>query len=273
MSRKKILIPIIILTVLIIVIIILLNRSTRYNKLSINDNKWETIKSARSENKRLVLEDIEFNGYNLIIDEKNNNLYYSLVNDNKTKYNPNVSFKASDKKAKLAILSDEITVEKVKENHSFKLMLYNDSEYHVYNLVCTDLPILNISYKENAENKQKNIPMEMYLFDNLTDKPNRITISSGKLKKNSNNYTFSLDVMTPGKNIRENRISILNMKPSSEYILKKTNSEEEETQIDMQNTSQRVEFFINNEYIGIYELEHNIRVNNREQKLSFSKYI
>ena len=247
MNRKKILIPIIILTIFIIILIIVLKPSTRYNKISINENKWNSIISSRTENTNLVLKDIEFNDYNLIIDEKNSTLYYSIISDSKTKYNPDVSFNASDNSAKLAILSDEITDTKVQNNYEFKIMIYNESVYHIYNLICTNLPILNISYNTNVKSKQKGIQAEIYLFDNMTRIPNRVTISRAKLKLTENNYIFSLNMTTPGKNIRENKRSIFNMDPHSEYILNSTSND---------NKGQKGELFINNEYVGVYSLNN-----------------
>ena len=250
MSRKKILISVIIFTSLITILIILLSPSHRYSKLSINESKWNSLKESRTESKNLVLTDIKFNDYKLIIDENNNNLYYSLVNDSSNKYNPKVSYSTNNKNVKLAVLSDNITDEKVKSNYQFKIMIYNEKEYHIYNLKCTDLPILNISYNKAIEINQKNIPMEIYLFDNLSNIPNKITISSGKVKMEEENYIFSLHMLTPGKNKRDNRISILNMKPNSAYILTPI-SNEAENEI---NRNSRVELFLNNEYKGVYYL-------------------
>lgn len=255
MNRMKIIIPVIVFTAIIIILIIMLNPSHEYNKLIVSESKWNSIIESRTENKELVLEDIRFNDYKLIIDEQNNTLYYSLVNDSQNKYNPNVSYSSNNINAKLAILSDEITDEKVKNNYQFKIMIYDEKEYHIYNLKCTDLPILNISYDKNEEIKQKNIPMEMYLFDNLSNIPNRITISSGNLKVNEDNYTFSLHMLTPGKNKRDNKLSILNMNPNSEYTLTKLdNSQLQEDIINVENKKHRVELFLNNEYKGVYSL-------------------
>ena len=250
MSRNKILISIIIFTALIITLIVVLNPSNKYKKLSINESKWNSIQKSRVENKKLVLEDIKFNDYKLIIDETNNTLYYSIVNDTKNKYNPNVSYTTNNKDVRLAILSDEISDEKIKSNYQFKLMIYNDKEYHIYTLKITDLPILNISYNSKDEIKQKNIPMEMYLFDNLSNIPNKITISDGQIRKSENGYVFSLHMLTPGKNKRENKLSILNMKPSSEYTLTAANNETEKNI----NRNHIVELFINNEYKGVYSV-------------------
>ena len=249
MNKKILLKIVIVFTCLIIILIIALNPSHKYNNLSISESKWNSIKSSRVENKNLVLEDIKFNDYKLIIDENNNTIYYSLVNDSQNKYNPTISYNAS-KNIKLAILLDEITDEKVKSNYQFKIIIYDEKEYHIYNLKCTELPILNISYNRNEEINQKNIPMQMYLFDNLTNVPNKLTISSGKIKTNEDNYIFSLNMLTPGKNKRENKLSILNMKPHSEYILTPISNEPE---YDV-NKKHRIELFLNNEYKGIYSL-------------------
>ena len=252
MSRNKILIPVILFTVIIIAFIIVLNPSHKYNKLFVSESKWNTIKESRIENKNLILEEIKFNGYKLIINEKNNILYYSLVNDSNNKYNPNVTYSTNNKKVKLVILPDEITDEKVKSNYQFKIMIYDEKEYHIYNLKCTDLPILNISYNKDEEIKQKNIPMEFYLFDNLSNIPNKITISSGKIKMNEDNYIFSLHMLTPGKNKRDNKISILNMRPNSEYLLTPITNFLSNEEIK----TNRVELFLNNEYKGVYYLKY-----------------
>ena len=127
-------------------------------------------------------------------------------------------------------------------------MIYDEKSYHIYNLKCTDFPILNIKYNQNEEINQKNIPMEMYLFDNLSNIPNKITISRGKIKGDADNYIISLHMLTPGKNKRVNKISILNMKPNSEYILTPI-SNKMENEI---NRNHRVELFLNNEYKGVY---------------------
>ena len=260
MKRKKVLIPIIIFTAIIIVLIFFMDPSARYNRKVIKQDKWNNIIASRTENKNLVLDVIDFNDYNLIINEKENSLYYSLINDSDTKYNPIVSFKSKDNSAEIAILEDEITEEKVKSGYKFKIMLYNSSEYHIYNFICTDFPILNITYENNSEDKSNNIPVKIYLFNNLSNSiPNRITISDGKLRITDTGYSFSLNMMTPGKNIREKRVSILNMKPHHEYILTSTSEEEiqaeEDINLDNEQKSNRVALFINNEYKGIYFLQ------------------
>ena len=244
MKKKRVLIPIIIFTVVIIILIIVFNSSHKLSSLSISESKWDSIIDTRTENSNLKLTSIEFNDFRVIIDETDSTLYYSLLKSNKNKYDPVVSY-SSKSKIKLAFLEDEITDEKVKSDYRFKIMIYTEKEYHIYNLKCTDLPILSITYSEESNSKPKNTPMELYLFDNLSDIPKKITKSEGRIRENKDGYEISLDMLTPGKNRRDNRISLLNMKPSNEYKLVKAN--------DM-DRNRRVELFINNEYKGVYSL-------------------
>ena len=69
---------------------------------------------------------------------------------------------------------------------------------------------------------------------------------------------FSLQMISPGKNRRDFNISILNMKPNSEYILKPENDLLENNEIQEKSKEEKrskVELFINNEYKGTYFLE------------------
>lgn len=266
MDRKKVLIVIIIFTLFIILLISMLDFQNKFNNIMISENKWNSIVDTRNENTNLVLRNIKFNDYHLIIDEKNSTIYYSLINDSATKYSPKVSFKTDDNQTKIAVLSDEITDDKISNNHEFKIMIYNNSQYHVYNLMCTSFPILNIKYHVKEKNKKRTIPIEIYLFNNLSNTPNRIMRSAGKLKTldDGKSYLFSLLMVSPGKNERENKISIFNMDPHSEYILSAVDGGQEipsfsdETNEETVKENHPVELFINNEYIGLYLLKYNV---------------
>lgn len=253
MNRKKVLIPIVILTIVILILVFKLNISYRYNSLSIDEVEWNNIINNKNESNTIRLNSIEFDGYSLIINERTSTIYYSLINSSSTKYNPSIRYTTNEKDANIAFFTDEITDEKIINDHEFKLMIYTKNEYKEYSLVCTDLPVLNISYKSN---NKKNTPVRIYLFDNLTNTPRKVIISDGRLKEIDEGYILNLDMLTPGKNVRENSISIFNMKPKSNYIL---NKESEITfnlskNKEQNSNSHKLLLFINNEYKGIYYL-------------------
>ncbi len=281
MSRKKLLILIIIITIVIGIIIAFMNYSTKFKKVQIDQTQWESIISSRKENDNAKIEKIEFNGYGLIIDEEADKIYYSLINESSNKYSPDVDFEASSEEYSLAVMEDPITDAKIKESHEFKLMIYNNVYYHVYSLICTDLPMLNITFDkivqrpkemgdellnektsqmranneiqgdETIVKKGKKSPIMMWMFNNQSNNTNRVTISKGTIKKSkdSNSYTLNLEYLTLGNNVRENEISLLNMEPSSRYLLNETLNEENRPNQNV------VNLFVNNRFKGLYTIE------------------
>ena len=227
MNRKIVLVLIICFTVLGLVMTLKFNQATRFDRLNITQDEWNEIVANRSED-AISLSNLKFNDYDLVIDNNNSKLYYSVVQSSPSKFTPLVSFKASESQAKLAILEDEITEDKIQNNHAFQVLLYNDDTYHIYRLYCTSFPMLNIVYSEQEKTDQFNIPMSMYLFNNQDNGINRIARSEGtinqvEMEDGSYNYTFSLKMTTTGNNERDNVISLLNMKPSNEYFLNAIN--------------------------------------------------
>ena len=128
----------------------------------------------------------------------------------------------------------------------------------------------------------------MYLFNNFDNGIQRIVRSDGNInivetEDNVNNYKFSLVMTTPGNNERDNVISLLHMKQSNEYYLNAINIGENTSPLkpilekkdrasksDSNNSTsgdmmfklkerdeQRVELFINNQYVGLYSLTNN----------------
>ena len=68
-------------------------------------------------------------------------------------------------------------------------------------------------------------------------------------------------MLTPGKNKRDNKLSILNMKENNQYVLTVVKS-------DLENN--RVELFLNNEYKGVYYIdERNKEPNNMPNSNDF----
>ena len=245
MNKKWLLGIILVLTCLAITIILVLNSNTRYNKLVVNEKKWNSIISNRTESTSIKIDNIKFNDYNLIIDENNSVIYYSVVNSSK-KFNPSIKYKTNNK-ASIAI-NDKISDEKLEQTDSLKIMIYNEKEYRIYTLVATNYPTLNVVYKNNNDINRK-VPIELELFDNHIDSPQRFIKSDGKFRiiEEDNLYSFSLFKQSPGDNKRENHISIFGMEQRDEYLLKKVNKTEEQ--------GRYIKLFINNKYIGLYSLD------------------
>lgn len=241
--NKKILLGIILgITSLIIILIIVFKIKIRYNKLIISEDKWNNIISNREMSTSISLEKIEFNDYELIIDNENNVIYYSIVNSS-NKYNPSVSYD-TNKKVSIAI-NDNISDDKLDQTDDLKIMIYNDKEYRIYSLVVTNYPTLNVIYEKSDDIKNKAI-IKLELFDNHVDSPQRIIKSDGKFRiiEKDKKYSFSLFKESLGNNKRENHISIFGMEKRDEYII---------TKVDNTDSPEKyVLVFVNNKYIGLY---------------------
>jgi len=227
MNRKILLIIILAFSIIGILLVCSANKSIRFDKLTISSDDWSSIIEERKSGE-IYLKNIKFNEYDLVIDEKNNKIYYSIINNSSSKFLPQVSYFASGDGIKLAILDDEITEDKISNNHEFKVILYNNEYYKTYGLYCTSFPMLNIVY-DSEEKNDNNIPMSIYLFNNFENGVNRIVRSDGildiaRMEDDSTNYKFSLLTTSPNNNEIENVISLLHMKPSNEYFLNLVNS-------------------------------------------------
>ena len=247
MNKKWLYIGIISFTLVLILIILLIKPRSRYDKYIISSNKWNDIISNKNSG-NIKLDSIKFNDYNLLIDEDNSNIYYSIVDSN-SKYNPLVSYK--NNKYKIAFNN------KLTEEGSIQVLVYNDKSYHIYNLIITDMPILNITYKEDKINKRK-IPVDIYLFDNDVETSNKVLKSKGDLSiiKENSEYILALITESLGRNRRENDISIFGMDKHNEYVLKVSET-----------SDKYINLFINNKYVGKCSLKHLERnINNEPRK-------
>ena len=239
-KNKRILLGIILLlTISTIGILFLLSKSRKYQDLVISKKKWNEIITSREESTKLNIQSLKFNDYNLIIDEKNSIIYYSIVNSS-SKYNPSIQYKSNH--TKIAI-NQEITDNVLETTKVLKIMLYNKSSYRIYSLMITKDPILNVRKKVN-DHKNKTI-VDIELFDNHEDATQRVLKTKGiwKTIENNQEYLIFLTKESLGHNRRKNNISILGMPKEDEYILRKEVNEENE---------KKVKLFINNQYIGRY---------------------
>lgn len=245
MHKNWLLIIILLFTLAAVLSISIVEKSTKYNKLVVSKDKWTSFTTNKEPSTNISLKSIEFNDYNLLIDNENNIIYYSIVDTN-TKYNPSVKY-IGNKKISIAV-NTNITDNSIEKTDKIKVLIYNDKEYRIYSLVTTTYPILNIKYKESI-NRKTNIPMSIELFDNNVNTLNKVIISTGKLKilEENKEYSLSLTRSSVGKDTKNNYISIFNMKKSNEYIVKEVN--ESTTDLNY------IKLFINNKYTGLYSFE------------------
>lgn len=272
MNRKKWLLWfILIFTFLLILLFIFFENRFKYQRLVLKSSKWDTIIQSKKEDSSLTIKSIKFNDYRLLIDESNDIIYYSVI-DSSQKYNPKVDYDVENG-VKISF-SDKITQEKIENNYSFKVLVYDDSTYHIYELKVTTLPIIHLSYDLKKDEETKDISMDFYLFDNRKNAYQKVVNSIGVLDivENGNekaDYHFSLSQESLGKNMRDNPISLLGMDQHSEFVLNSLYDDDEKIRnvfsTNLWNSLegneefyQYVELFVNNEYVGLYSFGYDI---------------
>ena len=280
MNRKVIECLILLFSFLFVFIILIHSNSMKYNDLIIDDVKWNKIVSTRQETDTSLIKKLNFNGYDLLLDN-NKEWFYSIVENQDNQYNPLIKYETDDN-VKIAILNKKISDELILDNDDIKLIAYNDKFYIIYTIKCTTLPIMNISYDNNAEFlEDTDTNVNMYLFDNRENSFQRVIKSDGKvhirgrMSKLFEKKSFKLSLVTysVGNHERNNNLSLLGMRQDDDWILDAMYSDQEKVRnaysanlwtnccsknnmfnIDNGVEYHYIELFLNNNYWGIYTL-------------------
>ncbi len=195
MSRKlKVSLLLIIISVILLVIATSVKTTvtvmTSWNDVYLSDEKYAGITAMTASQTPLTTE-IYLNDQKLIYDSDTNTFYYSLIEDSESSYNPEVVIKtASDSEEtdetaeaetpsiNIGAYGSAITDELIASNTAIQVVLYTNDTYSVSNLVCTTLPVMNITvdYATVAELGLDNTydiisyaPSSVYLYDNRSD--------------------------------------------------------------------------------------------------------
>jgi len=239
MKRKNVLFVVVIITIILIAMIYIFSGKVRYNKLVVSENDWNKTISERRQSTDLKIERLVFNDYPLIVDQKNNCLYYAMM-DSFQKNNPMVEFEGNEPKGKIMI---QEKLEEARENIS--IMIYNDSYYKIYTLKIKNHPLINIEYNKLSEKRSR---AEVLILDNNIKSQQKIVKTVAYLIPLQNQeYSLSFRTESLGRNERKNEISIFGMEKEHEFRLIKQGNRE-----DIRNT---IELFLNSEYQGVYQIE------------------
>ena len=222
---------------------------------------------------------IYFDEERLFFDEQSQTFYYSVTEGSKSGLDPHVSLSSALPDAKL-MFSSRITAELIAGNTPILLSVYNDTDYEIFFLKVTTLPMINIDCSETIT---ASVNSEIYLtvFDNGKNSEKRLTESKGVIHSRGAtsalypkaNYRISLKQDSPGGSSRNNRVSLLGMRQDDDWLLYAAYSDPEKIRnVFSQNlwyvscntdnsyrketgTQYRfVELFLNRQYCGLYAI-------------------
>lgn len=285
MNRKILSLLLIVLSIVGIIGVISYNPSIGANSmlfgdLYLNDDEIEKIESTRDSNSELITK-IYFDDNELFYDSKSNKYYYSLVINSKTAYNPSVILGNSN--INIAINVCEISDNIIENNKSINAVLYNEDSFFETEIICSKLPLLNIStddsvinfLKESDETIEGN--MKLLLFDN--DK-NRFSNYNGLIHVRGgataqyDKKGYKITIKTNGiEDNKQNNVSLLSLPEGREFVLYAGYNDQErvrnvfcsqlwydgcakDNSLGINNGFyyEYVELFFNNEYWGLYAL-------------------
>lgn len=251
---------------------ILASTQKKMNDYLVVEEDYSEIINTRSINNKLDA-DIFFDGHRLIKDN-NNYLYYSLIENRASSYNPNVSI---DDDYNIAIRGCLLNDELIKCNIHFNVLVYSSDEYKEYELVFTTLPILCFDTKNNEQITEEDIDGNLYLFDNRENIKRREIESNalfhirGSSSKQFDKKPYKISLISNQN--EKNKIELLGLRYSDEYILNAMYTDKEKIrevfssnlwyESCANNNSlgitngfkyEYVELLINGEYQGLYAL-------------------
>lgn len=284
MNRKKLGIGVFIISIGLF--IFLIGQERKVSNMTIELTQLENIMKTHKETKEPLIQTLNLNGYETVYDQGSDSWYYSLIENHKSAFNPTVKYKARSEDVHVVFFDSEITDIRMEQNLPMKMIAYDDSDYHIYEIVCTNLPLLSITYNEKKQITQtEDTKIEITLFDNRKDATNRITTSIGEMHIRGatsvgypkKGYKFTLFQETLGNNTRRNKVSLLGMRQDEEWVLYAGYNDQEKirnvfsTNLWMDSCSKNnslgivngveyryTELFINGEYHGLYALGYQL---------------
>lgn len=250
-----------------------------YSHSLVSSEKFEELKSTRSEAETSLATNIEFNNYRIY--QSNNTWYYSIVENNPHAYNPTIHINDS---LKIAFNSDSILgPDDIAAGKSIDFIVYNSKEYSSYQLATTTLPIISIHH-DNTIQKNTDTNFSFELFDNTANAIKRIVRSNGKIhirggitsNTTKQSYRINLRSDSIGEHSRKNNLALLSMREDDDWILYSPYSESTKirnvlnSELWRQTSRSRnnamplgienryVEVIDNGNYIGLYALSTTI---------------
>ena len=197
--------------------------SHRFSEFSAAENELQKIRTTRTETDRNLLERINFNGYPLFFDEPDSRWFYSIDYNNPVT-DPVVDYIAAEKNVKI-VFSGEIT-----PGSYIPLIAYTGAEFREYTLTITTLPLIQIQSPDDYLTGivlEDVHPIKFTLFDNRSDSRYPYVHSDGSIHIRGEisrffekkNFRITLTEKGTGKEILENQVPLLGLRPDGDWVL------------------------------------------------------
>ena len=255
----------------------------QFSDLLVEENEYRQILSRRTKTNTDILSNLCFNDYPLFYDELKSRWYYS-VDPQKPILDPTVSFLSSGEKIHLAFPED-ITI-----GNSIPFAVYTESEYRLYELTISTLPLLHIECEDSDYLTGIELSdvhkISFSMFDNRSNSLYPFVKSEGSIHIRGNGSRFYdkkafrihlIQDKGTGNNIQENQIPLLGLRKDGDWLLYAAYNDQEKIRevfssklwfescgsdnpfgINNGNEYRFIELFWNQQYCGLYALGYPI---------------
>jgi len=261
--------------------------------LMLTKKELRSIMIARAKQPHPMVYDIKFDSNSLFYDTGSSSWFYSLIDNSKTAFNPSVEFDANDSNVMIAFCGNEISEQLIADNGTIDVICYNDNAYHISKLVCTTLPLMNISVEQEIgdEDTKASITLfdnrqsaDMHWINSIADMHIRGGSTRAFPKKG-----YKITLLKDSTGHEKSNISLLGMRKDDDWHLSALYNDPERVrnpfscelwktscgynnQFRVENGMQYeyVEVFMNGNYHGLYALGYPIDA--KQMELGISAY-
>lgn len=282
--RKNIAVRILISEMLILIGLIFYHgNEPDFNSLRSDEKSFSEIISSHKETDRELIQDLTFNKNDLFYDSAHSRWFYSLILNEPKQFDPQIKWHGTEPNVRLVFQNKSLAEISVKENEALQFAAYTDTQYKLYEIICTTLPLIRL--ETDREFSDQDIPIKFTLFDNRPDTGNRFILSDGLIHirgVSSNKFpkkSFKIKLLqnTSGADSVENDYPLLDLRNDGDWHLygayndqekirnvfssnlwKRSCAEDNQFGISIGMEYRWVELFINQEYWGLYALGYPI---------------
>ncbi len=224
--RKKLAILLFLITIIVLMIHLWDGQGSLYSELCITNEKMQEMIEGKVEAENPLYTEVRFNEYELMLDEGGNRLFYSLIENDNSAYDPVVECISEKENVQIAIVGTAITDEVIASGEEFGILIYTEKEYQYRKLVFTTLPLVSVDY-EGEMGDLDTMQMQFKLFDNRQNAMQRVVNAEGDIHIRGRTsryfpqkgYRLTLYTESVGENRRELDISLLGMRQDGDWLL------------------------------------------------------
>lgn len=266
------------------------SHSAALSELQVPEKEYQTLIDGRQPADDSLQLKVTFNEIELTYDAQTKTYYYPLTGDTPAAYDPVVETLAGNARDyQVRLYGENISPETIRENEKLRMVVYGDDWYEEYQVVATPLPILKIELDDPIQNPDIGDSYKdahITLYDTEPETPSsQVQVSKAQVRwRGASSRIFpqkqirlSLKVMSLGRNMRNNHLSLLGMREDDDWILYAPYNDPEKMRNLLSNNlwydsmagnnrfgiqngthGRYTEVFVNGEYRGIYVLMHPI---------------